>query len=378
MESLHFRNVVLGGGAMGTATAYQLARRGEPVLLVEQFWIGHDRGSSHGVSRIIRHSYADARYTRLMPEAFRAWRRLEADAGQLLYIRTGAISACPPGSDYVRQVAEGLEALEIPFRRMTGADLRRAMPAYEGPTDDDFVFEPDAGILPAGRILATQVELAQQLGGSRTTILKGCPIRRIDLEGDHPVLLSDSVRITADRLIVVAGAWVSRLLPGMNVPLQVTRQQVHYFLPEDVEPFQIGRFPVYIYKSEQDHEAFYGLPAYPGTLVKFARHAGIDADPDHVDRAIDQDEVALIRTFLKGRLPALADAEMDRAEVCLYTVSPDEGFLVGPIPGREDVFVASACSGHGFKFSCLIGEVLAELAINGATRLDIGLWSLQR
>src|SRR2546423_5148648 len=125
MPTVHARHVVLGAGAMGTAAAYHLARRGEPVTLVEQFALGHNRGSSHGAARIARHSYADVRYARLMPEAFRAWRQVEADAGQNLYLRTGGVSFSPPGVDYVEQVAASLEEVGVPYRRMTGAGLNR-------------------------------------------------------------------------------------------------------------------------------------------------------------------------------------------------------------------------------------------------------------
>src|SRR3954451_7615086 len=137
MQHLHARNVVLEAGAMGTSAAYHLARRGEPVLLIEQFATGHAPGSSHGAARITRHSYADPHYARLMPEAFRAWRELEADAGQNLYLRTGGVSLCPPRVDYVGQVAASLEAIGIPHRRMTGRELRRTLPAFEVPDDTD-------------------------------------------------------------------------------------------------------------------------------------------------------------------------------------------------------------------------------------------------
>src|SRR3954471_18068565 len=147
MQHLHARNVILGAGAMGSAAAYQLARRGEPVLLVEQFRIGHDRGSSHGAGRITRHSYADPHYARLMPEAFRAWRELEADAAQPLYVRTGGITFSPATTGYVARVAENLQAIDVPLRRLTAAELRRALPGFEVPDDHDAVFEPDAGVL---------------------------------------------------------------------------------------------------------------------------------------------------------------------------------------------------------------------------------------
>src|SRR3954454_4989458 len=151
MERIETKHLIIGAGAMGAATAYHLARRGEPVLLVEQFALGHDRGSSHGAGRITRHSYADPHYARLMPEAFGTWRTLEADAGQNLYLRTGGVSLCPPGVDYVARVESSLAAIDVPHRRMSGRELRRAYPVFQVPDDTDVIFEPDAGMLAAAR-----------------------------------------------------------------------------------------------------------------------------------------------------------------------------------------------------------------------------------
>src|SRR3954470_14590337 len=172
MDHLYARHVVLGAGAMGSAAAYHLARRGEPVLLVEQFRVGHDRGSSHGAARITRHSYADPRYARLMPEAFRCWRELEADAAQTLYVRTGGVSFCPGHVDYVARVCASLESIGVPHRRLTGAHLRRSLPIFAIPAAYDVVFEPDAGLLAASRIVAIQVELARQHGGNAFRLLE--------------------------------------------------------------------------------------------------------------------------------------------------------------------------------------------------------------
>jgi sarcosine oxidase len=374
MQQIHARNVVLGAGAMGSAAAYHLARRGEPVLLVDQFRVGHDRGSSHGAARITRHSYADGRYARLMPEAFRGWRELEADAGQNLYVRTGGVSISPPGVDYVARVAANLEEMGIPHRRMTGAQLRRAMPVFGVPEDFDAVFEPDAGLVSAARIVGLQVELARQIGGDATQVIEECPIRSIDLEAERPTLLADGLRIEADCLIVAAGAWVKRLLPQIPVSLQPTRQQVLYFRPADMGPFAIGRFPVFIFKGPEDLDAYYGMPDYLGTGVKVARHGGPDVDPDQVDRTVGEEYREVVRRFLRGVLPSLADAPIAAAEVCLYTVAPDEDFVVGPLAGRPEVIVASPCSGHGFKFSNLVGRILAEMARGEAIALPVDHW----
>ena len=191
MDHIHARHVVLGAGAMGSATAYHLARRGEPVLLVEQFRVGHDRGSSHGAARITRHSYAHPHCARLMPEAFRAWKTLEADAGQNLYIRTGGVSFGPPEAGYVARVAENLKDIGIPHRRMTAMQVHEALPAFELPENYEAVFEPDAGMLAASRALALEVAAGPPARRIKAEVREECPIRRIDLEGDKPTLISD-------------------------------------------------------------------------------------------------------------------------------------------------------------------------------------------
>jgi sarcosine oxidase len=309
-----------------------------------------------------------------MPEAYRAWRELEADAAVPLLIRTGGVSFGPHGSDYVARVAANLDALAVPHRRLDGAGLHQAMPAFVVPGSYDVVFEPDAGLLAAALAQAAELELARRHAGDRLRVLENCPIRRLDLEADRPTLVGDRVRVVADRLIVAAGAWAGTLLPGLADRLRPTRQQVLYLQPKLVAPFLIGRLPVFIAMGGDPREAYYGMPSFLGGGVKVARHGGPTTDPDAVDRSIDPAYVEEVRGFLRGHLPALADAPVVRGEVCLYTMAPGEEFIVGPLPGRPDVIVASPCSGHGFKFSPLIGRVLAELATEGTTPLDVASW----
>jgi sarcosine oxidase len=376
MQQIEARHVILGAGAMGSAAAYHLAKRGEPVLLIEQFALGHNRGSSHGAARITRHSYADPFYARLMPAAFRTWKDLEADAGQPLYIRTGGVSLSPAGVDYVAQVAANLDALNVSHRRMTGAEWNESGSAFQVPASHDVVFEPDAGMIAAARAVKLQVSLASALGGDRTQVLAATPVRRIELDGPRPVVVTDKLSITADRLIVTAGGWLKHLLPQVPLPLQVTRQQVLYFRPVDPAPFEIGRCPVFIFKGPGELDAYYGMPCFQGLGVKVARHGGPLTDPDVEDREIAEGYEALVRGFLRDHLPSLAAAPIDFTETCLYTVAPDDRFLVDFLPGRDDVIVASPCSGHGFKFSCLIGSVLADLATRGQTDVGIEPWRL--
>lgn len=360
---------------MGSAAAYHLAKRGEPVVLLEQFALGHDRGSSHGAARITRHSYADVRYARLMPAAFQAWRELEADAGGNLYLRTGGISFCPARIDYVAQVAASLADIGIPHRRLSARELRRVFPQFLVADETDAVFEPDAGMIAAARAVSVQVELAKTLGGAHTKVLERCAVTHIDLDSEHPTLVTDGGSvIVAERLVVSAGAWLSRLLPKFPVPVRATRQQVLYFRPADPLPFSAGQFPVFIYKGAEPFNDFYGMPLFAGLGVKVARHGGPDADPNAHDPVVDDAYRDVVRQFLRLNIPALAGADIDRTEVCLYTVAPDDQFQVSLMPQRPDVIVASPCSGHGFKFSCLIGRVLADLATRGSTDLDISPW----
>jgi sarcosine oxidase len=370
--------VIVGAGAMGSAAAYHLARRGEPVLLVEQFELGHSRGSSHGAARITRHSYADPRYARLMPAAFRAWKELEADAGEALYVRTGGVSFSPAGVDYAARVAASLTELDVPHWRGSGREFSVRQPAFALPHDCDVVFEPDAGLLAAARAVSVQLELARRHGRQKTSILDRTPVRAIDLEGTRPVVVTDKARIVADRLLIAAGAWVKRLLPDLPVPVRATRQQVLYFRPTDPAPFEIGRFPVFIYKGAGEEDAFYGMPDFLGLGVKAARHAGPEVNPDVEDPTIAEDYRRIVRGFLRGHIPALADAPIGLTEVCLYTVAPDDEFQVDFLRPRTDVIVASPCSGHGFKFSCLIGRILADLATTGTTGFPIDHWRLRR
>ncbi len=359
---LKYDYVIVGGGAMGSAALYHLAKAGERVALIEQFPLGHVRGSSHGAARITRHSYADLRYARLMPAAFRAWKQLEADCGRTLYFRTGGVSFASLENGYVGQVAKNLAELDVPHARLSAAELARVYPTFRLPDDFEAVFEPDAGMLAASLALAVQIELARKIGGPNVAIFENSPVLSIDLEAEKPTVRTKDGSIQAERLIVTSGSWTSKLFPGVVDSPKPTLQQVLYFEPNDPEPFQIGRFPVFIYKGDSEFDQFYGMPGFLGTGIKAARHGGPPVDPDAKPEAIDPDYPGVVRGFLGRFLPSLQDAKISSAETCLYTMSPGDDFRIGFVAGRTDVLIASPCSGHGFKFSTLIGKVLSDLA----------------
>ena len=216
-----------------------------------------------------------------MPAAFRAWRELEADAGEALYIRTGGASFSPAGVDYAARVAANLRELDVPHWRGSGRAWNERHPVFALPEDYDVVFEPDAGMLRASRAVALEIELARLHGRDQTRVMEQTPVRRIDLEGVKPVVITDSARIVADRLIVSAGGWVKRLLPSLAVPLAVRRTSRCSTCDRSTQPRSASAdFPVFIFKGAGPEDAYYGMPEFQGLGVKVARHGGPECDPD--------------------------------------------------------------------------------------------------
>ena len=366
--------LIIGAGAMGSAAAYHLTRKGFPIVLLEQFELGHNRGSSHGAARIIRHSYSDPYYAHLMVDAFRAWRALEADSCQSITIKTGGVSFCPREVDYVARVAAGLAAVGVEHRRLAGSEFSRLVPQFRLPADFDVVYEPDAGVINAAVAIRAQMELARSRGAE---IRANCPVRSIQPEGDHVIVTTDDLIYKVDRVILTLGAWTGALRPKLASLLKPTRQRVLYYQPTVLTNWSIGRFPVFISMGATPDDAHYGMPADLGMGVKVAQHWGPEVDPDNVDRLVEDDYRRQLRRFLTNFVPELAESPVERAEVCLYTVTRDEDFRVDFDPDSPNIIVASPCSGHGFKFSCLIGEILADLAILGTTWVDIARWKFR-
>ncbi|GIW89087.1 MAG: N-methyltryptophan oxidase [Isosphaeraceae bacterium] len=358
MEVIEARNVVVGAGVVGAAAAYHLARRGEAVLLVEQFGLGHTRGSSHGATRIIRHSYADPNYARLMPRVYQLWHALEAQSATPLLTRTGGISVSPPGVPYAELVEAALVELGVPAQRLSAEAWNQRHPRFAVPSGSTVVFEPDVGILAAGRCVHVLLHEAERHGAC---IQPNTPIDRIELETSGVALLGKGLRIQADRAIVAAGSWIPILLPALAQVLTPTRQRVVYLGTAD-PGYGVGRLPVFIWIGAREEQAYYGMPDLDGRGVKMGRHHGPATNPNQADERVDEAYVDELRGFLRGFLPELAEAPLAATETCLYTMAPGEEFLVGAWPGRSDLLVAAACSGHGFKFGILVGEVLADLA----------------
>lgn len=363
--------VIVGAGAVGAAAAFHSARRGLRALLVEQHELGHKLGSSHGAARITRYAYRDKRYTALMREAYSGWAELETLWGRTLYLKTGGLTVAAP--DVCEQIAEGLRDAGIPFAHLSREQAELRHPAFRIGPGRSALFEPTAGALAADEAIRAQVELFRAAGGQ---VRERAAVSAIYLDGTRPVVDLSGEKISADAVIVAAGPWTPALVPQLAPLLSTTRQEVTYFAAPGAGSFAPERFPVFIFRLE--NQIFYGMPSLHGHGVKVARDEGVPEPIGSLKRTVSDEYVDEIRGFLRSHLPALAEAECTHRESCVYTMTEDEHFLVGALPGDPRVAIASACSGHGFKFSNLVGRLLAELVMDGRASVDISLWEPER
>ncbi len=370
-----FDVVVVGLGAMGSAALHQLARRGVRAIGIEQFTPGHDRGSSHGESRIIRLGYFEhPSYVPLLRRTYALWRELEAQSAAKLVHITGIAEIGPPDGEVVTGTLAASRLHGLPHEVMDAAECMRRFPAFKIPADYVGVFQPDGGFVAVEPAIAAMIAQAQACGAEIQTNIV---VRSVTQQGNAVRVETSAGAIEARTAIVAAGPWLKRLTPALPAPLRVTRQVQAWFAPLDPAPFASSRFPVFLLESA--HGVHYGFPPSGSGAVKIAKHHHRDetADPDRVDRAVTEADEALIRVALRDHIPA-ANGPLAAAKTCLYTVTPDRDFIIDRLPGAPNVFVASPCSGHGFKFAPAIGEILADLATGGGTGHDISRFRLSR
>ncbi len=371
----HFDVVVCGLGVMGSAALYQLARRGRRVLGIERHAPGHDRGSSHGVTRVIRLGYFEhPSYVPLLQHAYGLWRELEQAAGRQLLHVTGIAEVGPPDGVLVPGTLASLNLHGLRHEIVAAPELMRRFPAFRLPSDHLGVLQPDGGFLDAEPSVQAMIALAQAAGAQLHT---GESVRAVEPRPGGVRIVTERGAIEAGAAIIAAGPWLRSLLPDLPVPLRVTRQVMAWFTPQDPAPFAAGRFPVFLIESR--HGMHYGFPPDGEGRIKVAKHHHDDrtVDPDRYDRTVSGVDEALIRAVLAEHLPA-ADGPLAHATTCLYTVTPDRDFLLDRLPGSPQVIVASPCSGHGFKFAPVLGDILADLATTGSTGHDISRFRLAR
>ena len=369
--------IVIGAGGMGSATAYHLAKSGADVLVLEQFQRGHTLGSSHGATRIIRFFYDKPFYTELMKTAYAEWRDLESVSGKSLLFITGSVGIGAKGNPYGRAARQSLDAAGVESEWWNATQLAERFPQFRATDGMEILWQKDTGFLRAAECVSTHLQLAEQHGA---TVREETPVTDIDWQTDVPTVHTENDLFHGRKVVITAGAWTGKLLAELNLPLTVTKQQVCYYQPTDSKSFQPDRFPVFT-ESTPDGEFIYGIPVFgsfnTGGGLKIARHGrGQIISPDTPERTPDADYIAHIDAYVQERLPELGKTM--HAEVCLYTETPDEDFIIDGHPHCSDVLIAAGFSGHGFKFCALVGRILSELAQTGETVFDIHPFRIDR
>lgn len=368
--------IVLGLGGMGSAAAYHLAARGRRVLGLEQYAPAHDKGSSHGGSRIIRQAYfEDPAYVPLLQRAYELWEKLAADSQRDVYRRTGGLFIGTPDCAVVSGSLRASRQWDLPHEVLGPAEVTTRFPNFALSPDEIALYDPNAGFARPEQTVQAHLELAEQAGA---TLQFDTPALTWHKAAGGVRVTTGSGSYTAGQLVICPGAWAPQVLGQFGVPMTIERQVMYWLDPTG----GIGGFedlPVFI-NEDASGRHIYGFPAIDGpqggVKVGLAPY-GTPCTPDTIDRVVHNQEIGEVRARAAKLLPALAGPCL-RAVTCMYSNTPDRHFVIGRHPHRAEVILACGFSGHGFKFVPVIGEILADLVIDGDTDHPIGLFDPRR
>ncbi|MBX7258048.1 MAG: N-methyl-L-tryptophan oxidase [Candidatus Hydrogenedentes bacterium] len=367
--------IVLGLGGMGSAALYSLAKRGLRVCGVERHGIAHDQGSSHGGCRMIRKAYHEhPDYVPLLNSAYDLWNELEAACGRNLLVRSGLLLSGAPGSDVIAGLESCYAQHDLPHERIDAAEARRRYPQIMLPEDFVAYVDPIGGYLLVESCIEQQVALAQSCGAD---VLIHHDVLAWHADGNGITLTTERGELHAGNLVVTAGPWAASMLAQLGAPVHVLRKVQLWYTAPTIAEYRGPEFPAYY--VERDYGAFYGFPAFTEEGMKIAEHTGGDPvdDPDELNRGLEPGDEVRIRQFLKETFPEM-EAHRTRFSVCMYSMSPDRHFIVDKHPVHENVTIAGGFSGHGYKFASVMGEILADLCLEGSTSHPIDLFRIAR
>jgi sarcosine oxidase len=352
--------IVLGGGTMGLACAWELAKRGKRSLVLEQFGLVHDRGAHSGQTRIFRHAYAEgAEYIPLVMRADRLWEDLESEAGTKVLHRVGGLEMAAPGHQHARRARESAAQYSIDFQWLTPAEVRKTWPIIHIPDDWEAGFGSRAGFLDVESALNAFVRCARdggvELMPNTAAISWGASTQGV-------WVTTREGRFEGNALIITAGPWAARVLEELRLPLTIQRKVQWWFEVQDAGIYAPDRFPIFITDSAAGE--IYGFPIFRSPGLKIGNHSGsLPTDPDLVNRSVTDEEnrdvASFASRFFQGVTPRILNYS-----VCLYSRTPDENFILDRHTEWPNVVVGAGFSGHGFKFAPAIGEHLVSLALD--------------
>lgn len=368
--------IVLGLGGMGASAAYHLTRRGLRVLGLEQFTPAHDRGSSHGVTRIIRKAYFEhPDYVPLLHSAYREWAEIERESGHTLFHRTGLLLVGRPDGAVIPGVRRAATAHQLDISDVPIEDVAPRFPGITPATETQALFEPDAGYLLVEDCVRAYLDAASKRGAA---LRFGTHVREWRSDGPGAVrVTTPDAEYTASTLIICAGPWSPRQIGSIGRLLEVRRKVQLWFACEDERYRPASGFPVFCFDSPEGF--FYGFPAVQPGRIKIAEHSGrqVVADADTLDRELHEGDVARVQTFVRRSMPGVSERVVAHS-ICMYTMTPDENFLIDRHPDHERVFLAAGFSGHGFKFASVVGAILADFAIHRESPEPAGFLKLRQ
>jgi monomeric sarcosine oxidase len=376
----YFDAIVIGAGGMGSAAAYYLAKAGQRVLVLEQFELDHQKGSSYGSSRVIRYAYDHPAYIHLIRSTYPLWFALEAEIGKKLYTQTGSLDIGFPNLPEFQALRASMEQTGIPYEQWTKDEVSDRFPQFRLEDGMTAIYQAEAGILAASQCVWAHLHLAQALGA---VIQERSPILKIIPKANSVEVYTATEVYYAEQLVITAGGWAKDLLAMLNLdlPLWIMPTQIVFFQPDRPADYGTDRFPVFLLQGVDNHcaDEYYGIPTHDGVGVKISTFYGWDLveRPDEVDYNPSQVWIEQIREFLRRYLPGV-NGKVVSTRRCLYTMTPDKHFVIDRHPEYPHIVFGAGFSGHGFKFTTLVGSILTDMLLKGETVHDISLFRRSR
>lgn len=373
---MHYDVIVIGAGSMGMAAGYYLSREGKKTLLLDSFQPPHNRGSHHGETRIIRYAYAEGEeYVPFILKARELWSDLEKETGKQLFLQTGVLNVGYEKSPFIQNIIASSNNYSLPLEVMEASEVNRRWRGISLSNDTIGCFEPTSGVLKCEECIEAYRELAVTYGAA---ILTNSEVKEISVKDKHITIKTSSKTLSADSLVVAAGAWSGKLLSmlDLDLPLHPVRKTFAWYDCNE-KMYNHHDFPAFAFDTSNG--LYYGFPSIDRSGLKIGRHDG--GEEINPDKPLDgfgelTEDEADIEQFLSHYMPA--GNQLKYGKTCMYTLTPDEKFIIDLHPKYTNIAIAAGFSGHGFKFSSAVGNVLSDLIISGKTEQDISPFSMNR